>query len=94
MLLRNAKQSTMSTDTGDPFWFDRLGLRPPELDSVNAARAKVSRNGHALTASRIVSELHLGFWAALAGRHYAASLWVPYLHKAFPNQRLGQLFSN
>jgi hypothetical protein len=33
----------------------------------------------------VVAELSFGFWVSLLSKGYDQSLWVPFLHQAFPN---------
>lgn len=43
--------------------------------------------GGKYTADDIVAELSFGFWVSLTSKTYDRSLWVPYLHRAFPLYR-------
>ena len=36
---------------------------------------------------KVVAELSFGFWVGIIGPGYSESLWMPHLHKAFPNTR-------
>jgi len=89
IMLRNSIHHTMIRATGDEYWFDNFGLGEQELTSVATAREKISRKKRTVTASRVVAELTFGFWSSMAGREYATTLWLPYLHKAFPHGRVG-----
>jgi hypothetical protein len=87
--LRNAMYCAVSDGFGTTNWLELFQFDEPERFNVEAAKAKIMRKQKAVTPAGIVAEMTLGFWVALTARHYAARLWVPYLHKAFPYQHLG-----
>lgn len=89
IVLRNAMHDTMARETGHSDWYDHLALDAPELDSIAKAKDKISRKGRTVTVPYVVSELTFGFWSSLTGRNYSATLWIPYLNKAFPHKKLG-----
>lgn len=67
-------------------WYDNLTmLAYPLPQKLDSAKASIVRQGKLLTPGRIVAELSFGFWTALVGRKYEKRLWVPHLHRAFPN---------
>lgn len=83
--LRNAIHRVFSSGYG-PSWYDCIPvLQYPLPDRLAEAKRSISRQGKLLTPGRVVSELSLGFWTALIGRKYEKSLWVPHLHRVFPN---------
>lgn len=85
--VRNSMHATL-TDVYGRDWYDRAPLAKFERARIRDARRTITRNKKAETPGRIVSELTFGFWVSMTARRYAASLWVPHLHRAFPNKRL------
>lgn len=51
------------------------------LTAINRVRTK--RNGEILP-GKVIAELTLGFWASLTDKSREKTIWVPYLHHAFP----------
>lgn len=87
VVVRNAIDRTLTAWTigkrrGD--WFDLGMLDEHAKADIATARARVRRNGGTIDHDRVVAELSFGFWRFLTTRRYHASLWVPVLHKAFP----------
>lgn len=68
-----------------PLWFDVVGLTDPQADMVLAAKHALTGMGRTVTPGGIVAELNLGFWTSLVSTKYEKLLWVPHLHKTFPN---------
>jgi hypothetical protein len=60
-------------------------LSYPLPQKLENAKESILRQGKLLTPGRIVAELSFGFWTALVGRKYEKRLWVPHIHRAFPN---------
>lgn len=56
---------------------------PHRQITVARAQAKGS-HGRPVVAGKVVAELMFGFWTFLTSDLHEKSLWVPYLHKAFP----------
>jgi hypothetical protein len=54
---------------------------------VDDARRKLSSRHTGRVADDMVAELSFGFWVSLVSSVYDRSLWVPYLHRAFPGYR-------
>jgi len=82
--LRNAMHNIIATPTGQPDWYDTIGLNDSEIDAIYDAKKKIQEWGEPITPSRVVAELNFGFWVRLTGWPYEKTLWVPYLHKVFP----------
>lgn len=83
--LRNSIDRVLRSACG-PNWYDQpMALKYPLPEKLQSAKDSVLRQGKLLTPGRVVAELSFGFWTALIGRKYEKRLWVPYLHKAFPN---------
>ena len=56
------------------------------LEGLQKAKSKLIFYRRPLTPGRVISELSFGFWTALCSRPYSQSLWIPYLHRAFPTR--------
>lgn len=82
---RNSIHSVMTADTNHSNWYEYSPLRFAEIEAVKKAKNDITKWNHAITSSRVVSELTLGFWTKLINRDYEKSLWVPHLYKAFPH---------
>jgi hypothetical protein len=83
--LRNAVDRIFRSAYG-PDWYDHMPtLMYPLPQKLADAKQSILRHGKLLTPGRVVAELSFGFWTALFGRKYETRLWVPHLHKAFPN---------
>ncbi len=82
--LRNSIHRALS-DAHSSMWFDSAGLSDPQADMVLKARYTISNMRRSVTPGGVVAELNLGFWTALISAKYEKSLWVPHLHKIFPN---------
>ena len=76
-----------------PVWSTRGGKKTPHPKAkidVNArprkllVQAREDAGGAAASPGKVVAELNLGFWRYLSVRRHEKSLWVPYLHHAFP----------
>jgi len=89
IVLRNSMHETLVRGIGQPDWYSHVDLEEPEMETVKKTKDKIKKKGYAVTSSRVVSELTFGFWSSLAARHYAARLWLPHLHKAFPYKQIG-----
>jgi hypothetical protein len=82
---RNSVHNVMSADTNRSNWYEYSPLRFAEIEAVKKAKTDITRWNHAITSSRVVSELTFGFWTKLINRDYEKGLWVPHLYKAFPH---------
>jgi len=89
--LRNSMHLTLAQGFGSESWYDRVPFRWLHHESASIQRAKdqIQSRKKRILPGRIVAELTFGFWCALSGRAYSNTLWIPRLHKAFPNRRLG-----
>lgn len=89
VIVRNALDTEMKrwcVDThGTESWFDHAPLDPKGRADVLKARSRATRRGKIPEVhGRVIAELTLGFWRYLVAKRYLTSLWVPYLHAAFP----------
>lgn len=82
--LRNSIHNVLSSDLRKEEWFGSIGLQTTEVQSVEEAREALRKWKIPITPGRIVAELTFGFWVRLLSRKYEKSLWVPHLHKSFP----------
>jgi hypothetical protein len=82
--LRNAIHRVLAVPHGS-MWFESVGLEDAQLAKVADAKYEIDRNRRIATPGAIIAELSLGFWTSLISTRYEKSLWVPYLHKAFPH---------
>ena len=83
--LRNAIHRGLSPSLG-AMWFDCIpGIEEPQERQILEAKADLEKNQRVLTPGAIIAELNLGFWTSLISARYEKTLWVPYLHKSFPN---------
>jgi hypothetical protein len=83
--LRNALHRVLSSAYGADWYGHMTMLSYPLPQKIAAAQDSIIRQGKLLTPGRVVAELSFGFWTALVGPKYEKRLWVPHLHKAFPN---------
>ncbi len=58
-------------------WFEKLNLNKKGLDDLERARASKPDSPEDL--------LSLSFWRYLLSNRHYGELWLPHLHKAFPN---------
>jgi hypothetical protein len=86
--LRNSIHSVMTAHHGRDDWYDHVVLRDVERGRIADARVMIQQSGKPVTSGKMVAELTFGFWVALTAKDYATSLWIPYLHRAFPQKRL------
>jgi hypothetical protein len=73
-----------------------INRRPREALALAIGKA----GGGAAPPGKVIAELMFGFWRYLTSKAHEKSLWVPYLHRAFPpgtdrqrdvDQRVGRL---
>ena len=83
--VRNSIHNALTTGLSHSDWYSYIPWQKPELDALDQAKDKLVRRGKVLAAGAIVAELPFGFWLQTVARKYEKSLWVPYVHKAFPN---------
>lgn len=89
--LRNSVHTVLTKEIGHPDWYDRLSfLQKKEIESVAHAKTSIERSRKLPIPSRVIAELSMGFWCGLISKIYDANLWVPHLHKAFPNGKVGR----
>jgi hypothetical protein len=84
VVFRNGLNAPLARALG-PEWYHVFRFGSAQRDAVCEAEQKILKNGKLVTPARMVSRLTFGFWAALVGPSYEKKLWVPYLHRAFPN---------
>jgi hypothetical protein len=95
--LRNAYDRALST-AGPTDWTDPAGApfvpllrsrrrqRPADVNEPVRRQLADARQkaGSGATHGKVVAELMFGFWRYLSSAAHEKTLWVPYLHKAFP----------
>jgi len=86
VIVRNAldfELSDWASAHGHDDWFDAAPLDDRGRHDVDRARHRARheppRHG------KVIAELSFGFWRYLVAQRYHTSLWVPALHRAFPN---------
>ena len=93
--LRNALHNELSGIFG-AYWFDNPNVPLVSYAQNQVAQAKqtLTNSNKSITSSAVMAELSFGFWVSLLGRghknSYETQLWIPHLHKAFPNARLSR----
>ena len=93
--LRNALHNELSNAFGS-YWFDNLPipLLPRTQNQISQTKQMLRSRNRSITPSAVISELSFGFWIALLGRgqqnSYETRLWIPHLHKAFPNANVSR----
>lgn len=84
--LRNAIDRTLNESVGMS-WYDRIPLYHLHA-TIGQAKLKLTADEKSHDPGRMVAELTFGFWTSLMGPKFAAELWNPHLHRAFPFKRL------
>jgi len=86
MTLRNAIDEAMRAGTRRSDWWNETALlKPGSQRLVTNALAALSEQGLVCPKpGQVVAQLSLGFWVSLVSRRYNQTLWVPFLHQAFP----------
>lgn len=84
--LRNAIHREMCQGKG-PEWLETLKFEKSQDDKINEAKEALRKDRREQTPGAMVAELSLGFWTSLTASVYEKKLWVPYIHKAFPNAK-------
>ena len=87
--VRNAMHGSLSAGFGRPDWYEVVSFNATEQARINEAKETIARNNKHLSPGRMVSELTFGFWVAILAKHYATTLWIPHLHRAFQHKALG-----
>src|SRR5436309_3203698 len=86
--LRNSLHDELRSMYARDDWWSAASLRPNCLRMVAAARDECAhRPGGPASADDMVAALTFGFWTALLSTSYDRQLWIPCLHRAFPNYR-------
>ncbi|HIW94987.1 MAG TPA: hypothetical protein H9867_00635 [Candidatus Corynebacterium gallistercoris] len=89
VFLRNALDQTltdwMHTQDHQESWIDSVPLNQRGKADIATAKTRASRRRRAYTHNDIIAELSFGFWRYLLENRYYTSLWIPAIHKAFPN---------
>lgn len=84
--LRNACHRELSRHFGS-VWHDEAAFT--NLDSgvarsVTEAKERLQGLNRVVDTPHLIAELGFGFWTTLLGRRFEQTLWIPALHKAFP----------
>ncbi|MER7010433.1 hypothetical protein ABT324_03245 [Saccharopolyspora sp. NPDC000359] len=88
---RNAMHDVLRDHFGTEFWWQKVQLVGTWQAKVERVEAQLKERftpaGRTMTADDVVAELNFGFWVSLVtrGNSYDRTLWVPALHRAFPN---------
>ncbi len=86
--LRNSVHEQLKAKFHRPDWWSTTRLAEQHASKIDKAQSDLRRKGVSQpTADDIVAELSFGFWVSLLSRRYDRHLWVPALHRAFPNYR-------
>lgn len=82
--LRNSIHNVMAAGLSHTDWYTYVPWETPESDALDQAKDKLLKRAKNLSPGAIIAELMFGFWVQMTARKYEKSLWVPYVHKAFP----------
>lgn len=87
VVLRNALHDELAKVNG-PDWFHHGGVPLAYVQAaiVQEIQGRLLKQRKAVTPASMVAELSLGFWVALLGKDYDATLWRACLYKAFINR--------
>lgn len=56
-------------------------------NQIQRARIDASKSGHSVpTPGKVVAEVMFGFWTYLTSNAHEKTIWVPYLHTAYPSK--------
>ena len=84
--LRNAchgeLQKTFGTDW--PFEARFLGLDLGIHRTVDVAKEETKKSKRPVDTPHVVASLHFGFWTYLLSKKLTDSVWIPAIHRAFP----------
>ncbi len=84
--LRNSLNRELTTQFGKAEWYDSFSALPKMSNlngEISKAKNHILRRGEALTSSKVIAELTLGFWVRLMNTEYERVLWRD-LRRAFP----------
>jgi len=83
--IKNAIHHELNCAYGTPHWYDCAPLSPHHQSKfIQEAKKKAGQN---VPAGKVIAELAFAFWTGLVAHQYNWTLWVPYLHKAFPHAK-------
>lgn len=87
--LRNGLHAALCTSFG-PTWHDApafLALDTPDglASDIQKAKDDLLERGKPVDTPHLVAILTFGFWAQLTSSRFETDLWLPCLHRAFPN---------
>ena len=90
--IRNSMHNALTTYSGSQDWFRPGSVLPgiarpipytmPMQKMIDKALRTVGRSA---SSGKIIAEITFGFWTSLLASRFQQSLWVPCLHRAFPN---------
>ena len=86
VLVRNSMHTALTNwaaERGQPTWLEVAPLDDRGRRDIVKAVTR-SRWVPGVDVGKVVAELPFGFWRYLVASRYHASLWVPCLHRAFP----------
>jgi hypothetical protein len=83
--LRNALHRELCARYGRADWWSVAPLNEHGQRLVKQAQEKVSAPRSVQNSDDLVTKLTFGFWVSLVSQTYDRGLWVPALHRAFPN---------
>ena len=83
--VRNSIHNSLEAGLARHDWYNLIAWQKPELDALAQAKDKLVRRGKAASPGPMIAELPFGFWLQIVARKYEKLLWVPHVHKAFPN---------
>ena len=90
--IRNSIHTALMNEIGSQQWF-RVGVVLPRIGRPIAytqpMREMIDKAirgaGAAASSGKIIAEITFGFWTSPLTNKFQQSLWIPFLHKAFPN---------
>lgn len=85
--LRNSLNDVICVHYDKADWFDDIPLNDGAKKIIKRARKTAQKNRENARISHVVAELPLGFWLSMLNKSYHQSLWIPFLHKAFPEAK-------
>ena len=88
--LRNSLNNTISDFDNKEDWFDNIPINYGAKKIIKNAKKSVKKTQKNPKNSHLIAELPFGFWLSLLNKEYHQKLWIPYLHKSFPNAKKGR----
>lgn len=82
--LRNAIHNSITEHTGHADWYDRVQLGTSEATAIAEAKRNIEESREAVTSSRIVGQVNLGFWVRLFSSTYDKTIYSQYIRRLFP----------